>query len=89
MAHSSSAKKRIRQNAKKRLQNRSSKSALRTSLKKVQTAVKSGDSDAAAEAFKALQKKADTTARKGTVNKRTVARIKSRLSAKISKMSAE
>lgn len=83
MAHSKSAKKRIRQNAAARLRNRSAKSALRTTIKKFQSAVKQNDSVAADAAYKDVQKKVDTNARKGVVHKGTAARIKSRLSAKL------
>lgn len=80
MAHSLSAKKRIRQNAAARLRNRGAKSALRTSIKRFAAAVKSADADAAGAAFVSVQKKADTIARKGVVHRKTAARITSRLS---------
>lgn len=85
MAHSKSAKKRIRQNARGRLRNRSTKSALRTTVKKFDAAVKQGDAEAAGEAFRKVQKKADATARKGIVHKKTAARLKSRLAARLNK----
>jgi small subunit ribosomal protein S20 len=80
LAHSISAKKRIRQNSKERLRNRSKKSALRTNIKKFHAAVASGDNEAAQAAFAVVQKQADTIARKGVVHQKTAARIKSRLS---------
>lgn len=89
MAHSKSAKKRIRQNAKERLRNRSTKSALRTTIKKFNAAVKKGEAESATAAYRAVQKKVDTTARKGIVHKGTAARVKSRLAARLNKLKSE
>ena len=83
MAHSKSAKKRIRQSEDRRLRNRSEKSALRTTLKKFNAAVKSGDPETAASSFKTAQKKLDKTASKGILRKGTANRVKSRLSARL------
>lgn len=88
MAHSKSARKRIRQNATSRLRNRSAKSALRTTIKKFTTAVASGDKDAAAAKLRAAQKDVDKTASRGIIHKKSAARIKSRLTAKLGKMKA-
>ena len=79
MATSKQSKKRIRQNAEDRLRNRSAKSALRTTIKKFKSAVKSGDADAATTGYKDVQKQVDKTAAKGIIRKGTAARIKSRL----------
>jgi len=89
LAHSRSAKKRIRQNAKQRLRNRSAKSALRTAIKKFRAAVKKGDAQSAAQAYRAAQKKVDTTARKGIIHKGTAARVKSRLAAKLNSLQSQ
>ena len=79
MAHSKQARKRIRQNAARRLRNRSVKSSLRTAVKKFKATVQSGDAEAVAAAYKSVQKRADKTARKGIIAKGTAARMKSRL----------
>jgi small subunit ribosomal protein S20 len=79
LAHSDSARKRIRQNVKRRLRNRSSKSALRTAIKRFRSTVAGGDAEAARAAYAAVQKKADTVARKGIIHAKTAARIKARL----------
>jgi len=81
VATSKQAKKRIRQNARNRLRNRSAKSALRTTIKKFKSAVNAGDADAVADMYKTVQKKLDKTAAKGIVRKGAASRIKSRLSA--------
>ncbi len=82
MAHSKSAEKRIRQNATRRLANRSAKSSLRTATKKFDAAVKAGNAEAVKTACRDVQRKADRTAAKGVIDKRKAARIKSRLDAK-------
>ena len=88
MATSKSSKKRIRQNAVRRQRNSSAKSALRTTIKNFKATVKSGDADATASAFRAVQKKIDKTSGKGIVRKGTAARIKSRLSAEAKRLAA-
>ncbi len=88
MAHSKSARKRIRQNARRRLRNRAAKSALRTSVKKFLSALTAGDKDAATTALVAVQEKADKTAARGIIRKESAGRIKSQLSAKLNKLDA-
>lgn len=83
MAHSKSAKKRIRQSEDRRVRNRSVKSALRSALKKFAAAVESGNAETAAAAYQAIQKKLDKTASKGILRKGTVSRVKSRLSRRL------
>lgn len=88
MAHSKSAKKRVRQASDRRLRNRSAKSALRTTIKKFDAAVESGNVEAAAAALKAVQKGADKTASKGILPKGNVDRVKARLAARLNKLKA-
>lgn len=83
MAHSLSAKKRIRQNAKKRAINRARKSQIKTQIKHFEAALSSGDIEAAKEQFRLAAKKLDKIAAKKTVHKRTAARKKSRLARKL------
>ena len=79
MANSKSAEKRIRQNEKRRLRNRISKSKVKTSMKKFLADVDSADKNSADESFKTLVKLMDTAARKGVYHQKSVARKKSRL----------
>jgi len=88
LAHSKSARKRIRQNARRRLRNRSAKSALRTAIKKFRAALDSGDVAAASQAFRVVQERVDKTASKGIVHKRTAARIKARLAERLNRLAA-
>ena len=83
MAHSKSAKKNIRQNEEVRLHNRSMKSALRTEIKKLAVALKSGDMEKAKEAFKGVQKRIDKTASKRIIPKGRASRVKARLSVRV------
>lgn len=83
MASSLSAKKRIRQNEKRRSRNRWRLRALRTSLKDLEDKlIHSGYEDCSA-AFKQACKILDRTAGKGVIHKNTAARKKSRLSARL------
>ena len=88
MAHSKSAKKRIVQSEKKRLQNRSMKSSLRTAIKKLSVTVASGNAEAAGALFHDVQRKIDKTAGKNVIRKGTADRMKSRLSAQLKKLTA-
>ena len=83
MAHSKSAEKRIRQNAARRLRNRSAKSAQRTSMKKLTTAIEAGDADAANALYRNTQKVLDKNVSKGIMVKGTASRIKSRIATRI------
>ena len=83
MAHSKSAEKRIRQNARHRLRNRSAKSAQRTSIKKLTAAIEAGDAEAAKTLYGNAQKILDKNVSKGVIVKGTASRIKSRISARI------
>jgi small subunit ribosomal protein S20 len=80
MPNSPSSKKRLRQNQAHRLKNRSLKSSLRTSVRKVRTAVDAGDAEASTVAFQAATKKLDQAAAKSVIHANKAARTKSRLS---------
>ena len=80
MAHSLSAKKRIRQNIKQRQRNRAQKSAVRTQIKKfIQLAKQSSDVEALEKEYRLTQKDLDQLAAKGAIHKNTVARKKAQL----------
>ena len=79
MANIKSQIKRNRQNAKRHERNKAAKSALKTSTKKVQSAVAGGDADAAQLRYRELARELDRAASKGIMPKRTAARRKSRL----------
>ncbi|MDH5231675.1 MAG: 30S ribosomal protein S20 [Gammaproteobacteria bacterium] len=83
MANSAQAKKRAKQNEKRRLHNASMRSAMRTAIKKVRYALADGKKDDAATAFKAAVPVIDSMVGKGLVARNTAARYKSRLNAQL------
>jgi small subunit ribosomal protein S20 len=79
MAGRSSAEKRHRQSEDRRIRNKSAKSAVRTSAKKVLLAVQKKNADEAQAALREMSKKIDTAAGKGIIKKNAAARKKSRM----------
>lgn len=82
MFNSSSAAKRERQNEKRRMRNRETKSAVRTAVKKFQLAADAKDMALAKEKFDVAIKLLDTAGGKGVIHRNTVSRKKSRLYAR-------
>ncbi|ARN57758.1 30S ribosomal protein S20 [Sedimentisphaera salicampi] len=83
MAHSLSAKKRVRQNAKRRQLNRARKSMVRTAIKKFELAVRNHEVQEAEQYFLSVQKRLDKVAAKGTMHKNTASRTKARMAKKL------
>lgn len=83
MANHKSAEKRIRQTATRTEVNRARVSRIRTFLKKVETAIASGDKSVAADAFKQAQPELMRGVSKGVLHANTVSRKLSRLSGRI------
>ncbi|HEX3971152.1 MAG TPA: 30S ribosomal protein S20 [Stellaceae bacterium] len=83
MANHPSAEKRNRQTQRRTEVNGARKSRIRSFVKKVETAIASGDKDAAKKAFADAAPEMQRGASKGVVHQRTVARKISRLSARI------
>lgn len=83
MANIASAKKRARQADKRNKHNSSRRSMMRTSLKKVITAIEANDKKTATEAYKAAVPLLDQAANNGLIHKNKAARHKSRLNAQI------
>jgi len=88
LANSIQAKKRARQNEKRRQHNASLRSMVRTYLKKVDAAIASGDQANAQEAYTAAVPVIDRMADKGIIHKNKAARHKSRLNTKVKALSA-
>ena len=89
MAHSLSAKKRIKQNSKRRTINRARKSQIKTQIKHFEAALEQGDAEAAAEQLRMVTKKLDKTAATSTMHKKTAGRKKSRLAKKLNALKAK
>ncbi|MDA1323267.1 MAG: 30S ribosomal protein S20 [Proteobacteria bacterium] len=83
MANSPSAKKRVRQSERRTEINRDRRSRIRTSIKKVEESISSGDKTAAQAALKSAQPEIMRGAAKGITHKNTASRKISRLSARI------
>ena len=88
MANSAGSKKRARQAVKRRAHNASLRSMSRTYIKKIDAQIVAKDYDAASEAFKTAQPILDGLVNKNIISKNRVARIKSRLNAKIKALKA-
>lgn len=86
MANTAQAKKRARQAEKRRVRNAGQRSNLRTFIKKVILAIKSGDKEQAQAAFRTAQPVIDSAVNKGIIHKNKAARGKSRLNAKVKAM---
>ena len=79
MAHSLSAKKRVRQNEKRRARNRARKTEIREQVKVFQADLTKGDLGKAATDLRTVVQTLDRNASKGTIHKNTAARKRSRL----------
>jgi small subunit ribosomal protein S20 len=83
VAHSLSAKKRIRQTAKRRARNRFRKDQIKSEVKGFTSALTAGNADAASDALKKVVSRLDKVAAKGTIHKKTAARKRSRLAKRL------
>lgn len=83
MANTASAKKRARQAEKKREQNASSRSMVRTYIKQVKAAIVGKKKSEAEQLLKKASSVIDKVAGKGIIHKNKAARHKSRLSQQI------
>jgi small subunit ribosomal protein S20 len=88
MAHSLSAKKRVRTTSRQTAVNIRRLSAVRTSIRKVETAIAAGDKPQAQSAFQVAQPSMMSGAQKGVVSRNTMSRKISRLSKQIKGMGA-
>jgi small subunit ribosomal protein S20 len=83
VAHSLSAKKRIRQNVKRNARNRARKEGIKTEVKALQASLTGGDFAKAAEQLKAVSQKLMRVATKGTIHRNAANRKRSRLAKRI------
>ena len=79
MANIKSAMKRVRQNEKRRVHNRTSVAGTRTRIRRVKALIQSGELDQAQTALYEAAKSLDKAAEKGVIHKNNAARRKSRL----------
>ena len=83
MPNIKSAKKRVLVTDAKTLQNQMFKTSMKTTIKKYEAAVASGDKEAATKTYAVAIKKLDVAAAKGLVHKNNAARKKSQFTAKL------
>ena len=88
MANTASARKRIRQTERRTERNQARKSRMRTFVKKVESAIDSGDKAQAAAALQAAQPEMQRAAGKGVIHANTVARKLSRLAKRIKSLAS-
>ncbi len=88
MASHASALKAHRQSIKHREHNREFRSRLRTALKSIRTALDAKDAEAAKGQFRSTVSLIDKMAQKGIIHANAAARYKSRIQARLTKISA-
>jgi small subunit ribosomal protein S20 len=87
MANTKSAKKATRKIARRTVVNKSRRSQTRSAVRNVESAVATGNKQAALAALKAAEPQLMRAARKGVVHKKTASRKVSRLTRQIAKLS--
>jgi small subunit ribosomal protein S20 len=88
VAHSLSAKKRIRQNVKRRARNRARKEVLKNQVKSFLGALTGQDVSKAKDEFRKTVQRLDKTAAKHTIHKNAASRKRSRLAKRLNSMIA-
>ena len=88
MANTKSAKKAVRQITRRTAANKARRSHMRTSVRKVEEAIASGNKEAAQAALREAEPIMVRTAQKGLLHSRTASRKVSRLVKRISAMGA-
>jgi small subunit ribosomal protein S20 len=86
--HSLSAKKRVRQTAKRNARNRARKEMLKSEVKAFGAALTAGDAGKAAEALNKVTIRLDKIAIKGAIHKKTASRRRSRLTKRLNALKA-
>ena len=89
MANTRSAKKRIRQNVKRRARNRVHRTRSRGQVKVARVALQSDESDSAAKAVQAAASALDRAASQGAIHRRNASRRKSRLMKKLASLKSQ
>jgi small subunit ribosomal protein S20 len=79
LANTASAKKRIRQNQKRRARNKAVRSRARNRVKDAEAAIERGDAAEAGQAVQLATSDLDRAASKGTIHRKNAARRVSRL----------
>ncbi len=86
MAHSKQSKKRIRQNERARIRNKSTSTRMRSWCRKVLKAIEDGDKKAAVEMLPMAIRRVDKAAKVNVIHDNTAARKKSRMTRAVAAM---
>jgi len=89
VAHSLSAKKRVRQTLKRRARNRARKEAIKDQVKAFNTAITAGDATKAEAELRKATQRLDKVAAKHTIHKNTASRKRSRLARKLNALKSK
>ncbi len=89
MPNHKSAEKRVRQSERRRLINRGSRAKLRTSIKKLRTALEGADKTQTAALLPQTVSEIDRAVQKGVLHRNAAARHKSRLTARVNQGTAK
>ena len=89
MPNHKSAEKRVRQSERRRLINRNNRTKLRTSIKKLRSALEGGDAKAAGSLLPITVSEIDKAVKKGALHRNAAARHKSRLTIRVTQASAK
>ena len=89
MPNHKSAEKRVRQNEKRRDNNRSNRSRLRTSVKKLRAALTTSDAGALNQLLPETISTIDKAVQKGVLHRNAAARYKSRLTTRVNQANAK
>jgi small subunit ribosomal protein S20 len=88
MPNTESAKRALRKAERRRIQNKSQRSTLKTLVKKVRTTAAASDVNASKGALQVVIQRLDQAAAKGLIHKNKAARTKSRLTKLVNKATA-
>jgi small subunit ribosomal protein S20 len=88
VAHSLSAKKRVRQQLKRHMRNRRRKELIKDQVRMFTSALTAGDANKAKAELSKTASRLDKVAAKGTIHKNTAARKRSRLARRLNAMIA-
>ena len=89
MPNHKSAEKRVRQNERRRVINRHNRAKLRTSIKKLRSALDSGDKTQTTPLLPQTISEIDKAVQKGVLHRNAAARHKSRLTARVNQAAAK
>ena len=89
MPNHKSAEKRVRQSERRRLINRNNRAKLRTSIKKLRSALEGGDAKESTSLLPTTVSEIDKAVRKGALHRNAAARHKSRLTIRVTRAEAK